>query len=120
MCLSGCFVIPVVMLLFSLQSCGTVVSNGYLSKGCVRSDTCHTGCYGETCTLCCQGDMCNQPSNNVITGKINEILLTKLVYVRNQFIFAIFLFSQELKENFVKKYIAVKISIMTYCILFFA
>ena len=45
----------------------------------MRSDTCQGGCYGDTCTLCCQGDMCNQPSNNVITGKINEILLTKLM-----------------------------------------
>ena len=60
--------------LLYFQSCGTMLSGGYLSKGCVKPDSCQTGCYGDTCTFCCQDDMCNQPWSDIIVGKMDNIM----------------------------------------------
>ena len=51
-----------------------MLSGGYLSKGCVKPDSCQTGCYGDTCTLCCHDDMCNQPWSDIIVGEMDNIM----------------------------------------------
>ena len=63
--------------------CGTLIMNNTISKGCVAPQSCQTGCMGDACTFCCEGDLCNQPWNTVIQGKVVKVRVTLVMLTIN-------------------------------------